>query len=61
MTDKLKKKNAADSPIVWFCVLERARQDDNFELAAIAKQELKRLGVIVKYHKAKSDGGIYAN
>jgi len=41
-----------DSPVVWFCTLERARQDNNFELAAKARQELERLGVIIKYRKA---------
>ena len=30
-----------NSPVVWFCVLERAKQDGNFELAAKAKNELQ--------------------
>jgi len=55
MTDK--KDNSADSPIVWFCVLERARQDNNFELAAKAKHELERLGVIVKYKRISKGSG----
>ena len=41
----------ADSPVAWFAVLERARQDSNFQLAAKATQELVRLGVIVKYRR----------
>jgi hypothetical protein len=40
-----------DSPIAWFAVLERARQTDDFELAAEAQQQLKRLGVFVTYPK----------
>jgi len=46
---RINKGCYADSPVAWFVVLERARQDSNFELAAKAKQELDRLGVSVKY------------
>ena len=52
MSDKRKSKNKySDSPVAWFVVLERARQDSNFQLAAKATQELDRLGVLVKYRR----------
>ena len=52
MNDKSISNNKyADSPVAWFVVLERARQDSNFQLAAKATQELGRLGVIVKYRR----------
>jgi hypothetical protein len=40
-----------DSPIAWFAALERARKIEDFELAAEAQQQLRRLGVIVTYPK----------
>ena len=52
MNDKgISKDKYTDSPVAWFVVLERARQDSNFELAAKARQELDRLGVTVKYRR----------
>ena len=52
MNDKrISKTKYVDSPVAWFAVLERARQDSNFQLAAKATQELGRLGVIVKYRR----------
>jgi hypothetical protein len=61
MTEDAKQTNrrAEDSPVVWFAVLERARQSNDFETAAKARQELERLGVKVKYTrswKAVQDG-----
>ncbi len=44
-------ENAADSPVAWFVVLERARQDRDYELAGRAIRELKRLGVTVRYRR----------
>lgn len=46
-----KTPNFQNSPVAWFVVLERAKEDNDFDLAAKAKRELERLGVIVKYHK----------
>jgi hypothetical protein len=37
------------SPVAWFCVLERAREEGNFELAAEAMRELRRMGVHIQY------------
>ncbi len=51
-----KTLNFQNSPVAWFAVLERAKQYSDFELAAKAKQELERLGVTVKYHKAQQQG-----
>ena len=47
------REEAADSPVVWFAVLERAKQTGDFATAARAVQELERLGVKVKYRKPK--------
>jgi hypothetical protein len=43
------KNDFADSRVAWFVCLERAKADNNFERAAMAKKELERLGVRVKY------------
>lgn len=48
--DKMRQE-AADSPVAWFAVLERAKQTGNFAKAARAVQELTRLGVSVKYRR----------
>lgn len=36
-------------PAAWFAVLEHARENNDFERAAQAIRELRRLGVHVKY------------
>ena len=52
-----KEKNLThNNPVVWFVVLERARRDNNFDLAAKARRELKRLGLIIKYRKVNKGG-----
>jgi hypothetical protein len=55
MQDKADKarQEAADSPVAWFAVLERAKLTHDFARAAYAVQELERLGVRVKYQKPK--------
>ncbi len=45
------RNQAIDSPAAWFAVLERARRIDDYELAARANRQLKRLGVIVKFRR----------
>jgi hypothetical protein len=47
------KDNAAESPVAWFAVLERARETEDFEAAAEAVQQLERLGVKVKFRKPR--------
>ena len=45
------KKQAApeDCATVWFARLERAKNDHDFERAAVAVRELRRLGFGVKF------------
>jgi hypothetical protein len=40
-----------DSPSYWFSVLQTGIDLSDFEIAAEAQRELKRLGVEVKYRK----------
>jgi len=40
-----------NSPVAWFAALERARRIEDFELAAEAQRQLKRLGIIIIYRK----------
>jgi hypothetical protein len=51
--------NNADTndPSVWFLLLERGKRTGDFELAARAKRELARLGVIVTYRRPKTPKG----
>lgn len=53
MAKRSARDEATDSPVVWFAVLERGRLAHDFALAARAVQELKRLGVTVKYNRAR--------
>jgi len=57
--DQLSKarREAAQSPTAWFAALERARDTNDFELAAQAVRELKRLGVTVRFHRRRKDAG----
>lgn len=47
------------SPTAWFAVLEAARNTHDYELAAQALSELKRLGVDVRFRRraASKEGG----
>ena len=38
-----------DRSLIWFAALERARERNDFELAAKAERELEHLGVVVKF------------
>lgn len=49
------RREAEDSPVAWFLILERARKTGDFEAASQAAKELKRLGVTVKYGR-RSEG-----
>lgn len=53
MQNQQTKPDCCNNAVVWFVVLEQARQKNDFERAAKAKRELERLGVVVKYRKAK--------
>ena len=43
-----------DSPTAWFAVLEAARLRNDFEAAAEAIRQLRRLGVTVRFDRAKA-------
>jgi hypothetical protein len=47
--DRPVKIDYKESPIVWFFVLEEALERGNFERAANAQKELRRLGIDVGY------------
>lgn len=55
-----KTSNSADdpreSPTAWFAALERARVTRDYELAARAQRELRRLGVKVTFSVARREG-----
>lgn len=53
MQNQQTKPDCCNNAVVWFVVLEQARQKNDFERAAKAKRELERLGVVVKYRKVK--------
>ena len=48
---KVPSPRPEDCPTYWFVILDRARMDDDFERAAQAQRELKRLGVNVRFHR----------
>ena len=43
------RRDAENSPVAWFVMLERARATSDLERAAQAVRELKRLGVTVTF------------
>jgi len=49
MVDENKKKSNFDCPVVWFAVLEAARNRRDFPLMLKALSNLERLGVRVSY------------
>jgi len=57
MAKAKKQTDPTNSPAAWFCVLEIARERGNFEQAAKATRELKRLGVDVKYRVVRETSG----
>lgn len=46
-----------DCATVWFARLERAKQDNDFELAAEAIRQLRRLGVEVQFRTPTRPAG----
>ena len=54
-TTHLSSLASADA-VAWFAVLENARQRADFDRAAQARRELKRLGVAVKYLLVEQNG-----
>jgi hypothetical protein len=47
-----------DEPTYWFAVLEIARERGDFERAAEAKRQLRRLGVYVSYERPETGKGV---
>jgi len=47
--DRPVKIDYNESPVAWFFILERALERGNFERAANAQKELRRLGIEVRY------------
>jgi len=45
-----------NSVVGWFLELEVARERHDFEKAAVAKRELQRLGVEVRYRRRRGLG-----
>jgi hypothetical protein len=52
-----KKRDHREEPTYWFARLEIAREANDFEAAAEAVRELRRLGVNVTYEPKASEGG----
>lgn len=42
-----------EMPAYWFCLMESGRESGDFDLAARAKRELERLGVLVTYRRPR--------
>lgn len=53
--DRQKNSEYLETPVYWFVVLERARADSDFQLAADAQRQLNRLGVRVSYVRPKRE------
>ncbi len=49
------KDDPTDSPTAWFAVLEAARSRGDFEVAADAVRNLRRLGVTVRFTSAATN------
>lgn len=47
-------------PTAWFAKLERAKETLDFEAAAEAVRELRRLGVYVEFRRAAESGVAHA-
>ena len=52
------RREAANHPATWFCVLMQARDRGDHETAALATRELELMGVRVRFsrRKAVADG-----
>lgn len=50
-------RDPQNCPTAWFAVLERAREEGDYERAAQAERELRRLGVAVRFNGRKARGG----
>jgi hypothetical protein len=56
MQDRQEKtRPVVDSPAAWFAALEVARRRQDHEAAARAIQELRRLGVTVRFQRPRQE------
>lgn len=46
-------REARQSPVVWFALLDQARDNGDWKLAEKADAELRRLGVTVRFTRAR--------
>ena len=53
MLTKVSQTPATEMPLYWFAVLERAVAEGDFDRAADAQHNLRRLGVRVSYGRPK--------
>ncbi len=56
MAAKVNERDHRNQPTYWFAILEIARERGNFEQAAEANRQLKRLGVCVRYDHTNRQG-----
>ena len=52
---RLKTHPALDSPLYWFAVLKQAIDQSDYERAAEAQRNLRRLGVEVRIHPTQQE------
>jgi len=50
-------REARQSPVVWFALLDQARESGDWKLAQQAEAELRRLGVAVRFSRPSRTGG----
>jgi hypothetical protein len=62
MSEQQKQPNGRpeDCATAWMAVLERARRVGDFERAAQATRELRRLGIVVRFTRPESAGVAHA-
>jgi len=53
MNSNRRNAEAAEHPVYWFVLLEKAIEQSDFDTAAKAKSELQRLGVRVSYSRRR--------
>lgn len=52
----MSSKAVAESPVLWFAVLDRARRQKKPDLSRYALRKLKKLGVVVRFQEKREAG-----
>jgi hypothetical protein len=52
-TPTINTPKPTDWPVYWFAALERAIEENDWQAAENAKQQLERLGVSVSFHTTR--------